>query len=129
MDQTIRPRVLIADDEKHMRLLMKAAMKKMNCEVVAEAGDGQEAVALYKNHQPDLLLLDINMPLKTGDEALKEIIDAFPQALVIMLTSVVEMETVEKCIDIGASNYIRKDTPIPEIVNIIQATLQPASAS
>jgi len=127
MNQAAAPRVIIADDEKHMRILMKSVISKMNYQVIGLATNGQEAIALYKQEQPDILLLDINMPSMTGDEALQEIIKQFPDALVIMLTAVVEMETVEKCIDLGAANYIRKDTPISEIAQIIKNTWQAAN--
>jgi len=121
---TRKPRVVIADDEDHIRKLMKAVMTAMNCEVVGEAKNGEEAVEIFKKERPHLLLLDINMPLKNGDEALEEIIEEFPDAFVIMLTSVSDMESVEKCISHGASNYIRKDTPLPEIKRIIKETWQ-----
>ena len=62
------------------------------------------------------------MPIKTGDEALKEIMTEFPDAFVIMLTSVADVEDVEKCLEMGASNYIRKDTSINEIKKIIKET-------
>lgn len=119
-----RPRVVLADDEEHSRRLIKAVMTSMKCEVAGEATNGQEAVDLFKSEMPDLLLLDINMPVKTGEEALREIIDHSPDAFVIMLTSVADMESVEQCINIGAANYIRKDTPVQEIKSIIKETWQ-----
>jgi len=127
MNQNNIPRVVIADDEKHMRLLMKTAITKMNYQVVGQATNGQEAVDLFKKERPDLMLLDINMPFKTGDMALQEILSQHPDARIIMLTAVAEMETVEKCIDLGAINYIRKDTPISEITQIIENTWQAAN--
>lgn len=123
MTQGTSRRVLIADDEKDSRALLKLMITNMNWQVVAEAANGQEAVDLYLQHRPDLLLLDINMPDKTGEEALEEILNQDPNATVIMLTSVADMQTVEKCIDLGASNYIRKDTHIDGVRAIIQKTL------
>jgi len=114
--------VLITDDEQHMRSLMLTAMKSVGLEIVGEAKSGQEAVDMFKEHQPDLLLLDINMPVKNGLEALQEIMTAFPDAFVIMFTMVSEMETVERCIDLGARNYILKDAPITEIKQTILET-------
>jgi len=122
MDNNNTPRVLIADDEQHMRLLMKTVIKKMNYQVIGEATNGQEAIDLFQKERPDLMLMDINMPYKTGEEALEEILTQFPEALVIMLTSVVDTETVGKCIDRGAANYIRKDTPLTDIAKIISTT-------
>ena len=117
-----KPRILLADDEIHLRILMKKVMTSMNCEIVGEAKNGMEAIELYKKEKPDLLLLDINMPVKTGEEALKEIIEEFPDAFIIMLTSLADMESVENCLNLGASNYIRKDTPLDEIKKIIKET-------
>jgi DNA-binding NarL/FixJ family response regulator len=122
MTQAGKLRVLLADDEAHSRALMKAVISSMGYQVVGEATDGQAAVDLFRREKPDLLLLDFNMHTKTGDEVLAEILTQFPDALVIMLTSVTDMENVEKCISLGAANYIRKDTSITQIKDIIQET-------
>jgi two-component system chemotaxis response regulator CheY len=119
MAEQSKVRVLIADDETHTRQLLKAVMSSMNTEVVGEAKNGREAVEMFREQRPNIALLDINMPEKTGDEALKEIIAEFPDAFIIMLTSVADMETVERCIELGASHYIRKDTPIQEMKKMI----------
>jgi two-component system, chemotaxis family, chemotaxis protein CheY len=124
MTQMNRPRVLIAEDESHCRVLLKALVASMNCEVVGEAKTGAEVLSLYRELKPHLVLLDINMPLKTGDEVLKEILGEFPNAFVIMLTSVADLESVERCIALGAANYIRKDTPVAEIRTTIKETWQ-----
>lgn len=121
---TIGKRVVIADDELHVLGMLKALMKTMNYAVVGEARNGQEAVDMYRREKPDVLLLDINMPVKDGKDALREIMHEFPDAMVIMLTSVVDMENVESCLELGAANYIRKDTPISEMRKIISETLE-----
>ena len=59
-----KPRVLLADDEMHLRMLMKTVITSMNCDVVGEAKNGAEAVERYKQTKPDITLLDINMPVK-----------------------------------------------------------------
>ncbi|MFH1139743.1 MAG: response regulator transcription factor [Pseudomonadota bacterium] len=115
-----KPRVLIADDEAHIRLLIKTVFKTMQAEIAAEAKNGQEAVDLYRKEKPDLLMLDINMPLKTGAEVLAEIRGEFPTAFVTMLTSVADMATVRQCLEAGASGYILKDTPLPEMKQLIK---------
>ncbi len=116
------PRVILADDEIFVRVLMRKVMTSMKCEIVGEAKDGQEAIDLFREKKPDLLLLDINMPVKTGEEALREISREFPNACVIMLTSLADMESVENCLNFGAANYIRKDTPLGEMKKIIRET-------
>jgi two-component system chemotaxis response regulator CheY len=114
--------VIVADDEGHCRVLMKAVLASMNCDVVGEARTGDEAIELYRRYRPNLLLLDVNMPIKTGDEVLEELLAEFPDAFVVVLTSVTDMESIEKCISMGAANYIRKDTPVAEIKMIIKET-------
>ena len=115
------PTVLIAEDEGHCRLLLKTLLSSMNCEVVGEARTGEEAIELYRRLKPDILLLDINMPNKTGDEVLEEIRAEFRQiGCIIILTSVADERIVEKCLDLGAANYIRKDTPLAEIKTTIK---------
>jgi len=69
-----------------------------------------------------MLLLDINMPLKSGKEALADIKKKYPNAFIIMLTSLVDKETVEDCIELGASGFIRKDLPINEMREVIKKT-------
>jgi len=117
-----KPRVLLVDDEMHLRMLMKTVITSMNCDIVGEAKNGAEAVERYKQTKPDLTLLDINMPVKNGEEALREIIEHDPDAFVIMLTSITDMESVETCLSLGAANYIRKDTPLNEIKKFIRET-------
>jgi two-component system, chemotaxis family, chemotaxis protein CheY len=116
---------MIVDDELHVRLMVKALLTSMNLEVVGEASNGQQAVELYREKRPELALMDLNMPIKTGEEALKEIISEFPDAKVIMLTSMTDLESVEKTIELGASGYIRKDCPLSEIKAMIQDVINP----
>jgi two-component system chemotaxis response regulator CheY len=118
-----RKRVLIVDDEGHARVLLRSAMQALGCEVAGEGRNGVDAVDLFRRMRPDLLLLDINMPVKTGEEALAEIMREFPEARVVMLTSVVDTATVEQCIGRGATSYIRKDTPLAEIKAIAARAL------
>lgn len=112
--------VLIVDDEAHIRTLFKTVMSSMDAAIIGEAQNGEEAVAIFKAQKPDIVLLDINMPVKDGTEALKEIMAEFPEAFVVMMTSVSDMEIVEKCIDLGAAHYIRKDTPLQTIKEMIK---------
>ena len=122
MNETKLPRVVLADDEQHIRMLIKRILSSVRYEVVGEATNGNEATELFDKEKPDMLLLDINMPFKDGDAVLQEVISKCPEAVVIMLTSVSDLESVKKCLDHGASNFIRKDTPINEIKEIITQT-------
>jgi two-component system chemotaxis response regulator CheY len=118
----IEPRkvsVLLADDEKHVRQLIKAVLMTLRCEIVAEAENGDEAVLAYKEKQPDIVLLDVNMPVKDGLGALREIKDINSKAVVIMLTSLSDMGTIQNALELGAAQYIRKDTPVAEMRKLL----------
>ena len=116
--------ILLADDESHVRLMLATLAKEMGLEIVGEASNGAGAVKLFREKLPDLMLLDVNMPIKTGDRALPEIIKEFPTARIIMLTSMSDMMTVEECLRNGAFNYIRKDSPLEEIKAAILEALE-----
>lgn len=112
-------RVLLADDEKHVRTLIKAVLGTLGAEVVGEAEDGAQAVAAYRDKRPDLVLLDVNMPIKDGLAALREIVAFDPDATAIMLTSLSDMGTIQAALDAGAAQYIRKDTPVAELKQLL----------
>jgi two-component system, response regulator PdtaR len=112
--------VLIADDEVHVRKYVKAVMEQINSEIAGEAKNGMEAVEMFARLKPNLLLLDINMPVKSGKIALQEIMARFPRAFVIMLTGLADRETIEDYISYGASGFIRKDVTLEEFKNAVK---------
>jgi len=113
-------RVLIADDEPHIRALLGAFVVQLGGEVVALAADGEEALRLYEQHRPDLSLLDINMPRLAGDTVIARIMGINPAALVVMLTAQDSIDSVRRCIDLGARNYILKSNPAEKIFELIR---------
>ena len=115
-------RVIVVDDETHVRTLIKSVINSMNCDIVGEAGNGKDAVALFGELKPNMMLLDINMPLKSGKQALAEIKKKYPNAFIIMLTSLTDRETIEDCMSLGASGFIRKDLPLDEMREVIKQT-------
>lgn len=115
--------VLLADDELHIRMMLSTLLRNMGLDVVGEAVNGEDAVRRYRETKPDLLLMDINMPVKTGEEALREIVGEFPEARVILLTSMADLKTVETCLEAGAFNYIRKDSPLEKIQEAVREAL------
>jgi len=108
-------RVMIVDDQKSIRDLLRSLVEELGAEVVSEACDGIEAVELFKKHAPDVTLMDINMPCMDGIEALQQIIALNSDALVLMLSSQNSIEVVKKCLTSGAKNFILKDNP-PEVM-------------
>jgi DNA-binding NarL/FixJ family response regulator len=121
--QIPKKRVVLVDDDQVLRRAIKAAINSMHCEVVGEGDSGQDAIALFREHRPDLLLLDVNMAGMTGPEALSEIRKEFPSAFVIMLTSSGDLDTVKDCISHGAARYILKDTSVIRIRVIVGEAL------
>lgn len=119
-----KTRVVLADDEVHIRYLVRNVMRAEGCEVVGEANNGEDALALYRQHRPDLLLIDINLPLKSGEAVLGEVMREFPDAKVVVLTMVADAETVRRCLALGATNYILKNTRIEDIRRLIHEVIE-----
>ena len=121
-------KVLITDDEAHIRKFLGLVLKKLGQPVILEAANGLEALAVYLRHKPDLVLLDVNMPVLDGVQALEQIKRADPDALVVMLTSLANRQTVEECARLGATHYLRKDLPRDELIGqlseVISANFQ-----
>jgi len=95
MSEKLGIRVLLADDEAHVRLFVKAVVTSLGCEVVGEASDGKQAVELFEKTSPDLVLLDINMPVMDGLAALKALRARSETVAIVMLTSLASAEVVE----------------------------------
>ncbi|MCU4924860.1 response regulator [Halobacteria archaeon AArc-dxtr1] len=99
--------VLITDDSDFMRDLLRQILEGEHT-VVGEGENGVEAVELYKETEPDVVLMDIVMPIKDGIEATDAITDYDPDATVIMCTSVEQAEQMKDSIKVGAEGYITK---------------------
>lgn len=120
MSEADKVKVLIADDDALTRTLVKKSVESMDFEVVAEAENGEEAINLYKQLKPDILLLDLDMPEKNGEHVLKEIIRDYPDAFIIMLSRFNDSRLKGDCIGLGAVNFITKDVGRNEIKKIIK---------
>ncbi len=113
-------KLLIVDDSLFMRQFIRCSLRSLVFEDIYEAADGMEAVELYKTHHPDLVLLDINMPLMNGIEALRKIKEYDPSAHVIMISSIHTSRTVRETKELGACGYMQKPFPkmqLEEMVN------------
>ena len=122
MSEKRKVRVLLVDDESHVRLFIKTVLNSMSCEVVAEAADGKQALEQFDKTSPDLVLLDINMPVMDGISALKELRRKSDKVAIIMLTSLASAEIVDQCLEAGANYHLRKDVPLSELKQEIRDT-------
>lgn len=115
---------LIADDESHLRVYVRMILQQLGVETVYEAKSGDEALELYREHQPEVVFLDINMPGKSGLEVLPELLDHDPDAIAIMLTGHASRQLVETSERHGAAQYIRKDTPREQIMELLRGLFE-----
>ena len=104
----MRNTILIVDDAEFMRVMLRDICADMKCDVVGEAADGQQAVAMYEQLSPDLVLLDITMPVMDGNDALQQILAHDPNAEVVMITALGQKEQVLTAIKNGARDFIIK---------------------
>ena len=100
--------VIIADDAQFMRLMLKDILEDMGLKVVAEVADGVQAVAEYRNHRPDLVMLDITMPELDGVSACREILASDPRARVVMISALGQKDDVLAAVRAGAGDFIIK---------------------
>jgi DNA-binding NarL/FixJ family response regulator len=109
-------KILIVDDEPHIRAFLRKLVRANVPGCVAyEAGDTAAAVATYERERPDLVLLDVNLIGSSGLDALAQIRAVNPAAVVVMVTAVAVLGTVQKALESGAHGYILKDQPHEEI--------------
>jgi DNA-binding NarL/FixJ family response regulator len=115
-------RVLLCDDMQQIRLVLRTEMSlESDLEVVGEATNGAEAIELARKSQPDVVILDLTMPVMDGLEALPRIREAAPLARVIMLSAHETSDIKAKAVAAGASRYIEKTATTREIVDAIRA--------
>ena len=112
----IEGKVLVVDDEAHIRKFVTKLVKTLGASVVLEAADGDEALQLSKLEKPALVLLDVNMPRVDGLQTLRNLKQYDPDCTVVMLTSLVNRQTVEECLQLTAMAYLRKDNPPDEML-------------
>jgi CheY-like chemotaxis protein len=112
--------ILIVDDEKHIRMALRMMLKRRGYDRIVEASNGSEAVGLFTEHRPALVLLDLNMPHMDGLACLGEIRKTGIPAKIVVLTAQANVRSVQECRDAGADGFLRKDSPSEEIVGIVQ---------
>ena len=114
-------RILVADDHHVVRQGLIALLKTVpEIEVVAEAADGEQAVALYGKHLPDVTIMDLRMPKMSGVEAIASIRKDFPAARIIVLTTFDGDEDIYRALQAGAKGYLLKDMFGEELIDAIR---------
>jgi CheY-like chemotaxis protein len=108
---TLTGKILVVDDEAHIRKFVIQLVKSLGDPTILQAANGEEALKVYERERPVLVLLDVNMPRIDGIETLRRLKLFDPECMVIMLTSLVNRQTVEACLHLGAIAYLRKDNP------------------
>ncbi|WP_342115275.1 response regulator transcription factor [Pseudoduganella sp. OTU4001] len=115
-------RVMLVDDHPLLRAgLADAIAAQDDMQVVAEAGDGQQAVAAWAESRPDLAIMDIAMPGMCGVEALQQIRSRFPAARIVMLTTFGGDVQVRRALEAGAAGFLLKSSLRKELVGMIRA--------
>jgi len=116
--------VLVADDHVMFREGVKALLEREGFDVFAEAGDGHEAIALARAHQPDVAVLDLAMPMLNGLEAAREIHHVSPQTRSILLTMHDEDRYVLEAVRAGVRGYVVKTQATADLVQAIRDTVR-----
>ena len=122
MSQSTTVRVLIADDHSIFRQgLATIISRDPDMVVIAQAENGQQAIDLFREHQPDVTLMDLRMPEVEGVEAIIAIRDKFKSARIIVLTTYDSDEDIYRGLQAGAKGYLLKETEPDELLNAIRA--------
>jgi two-component system chemotaxis response regulator CheY len=123
-DDMEKIRVLIIDDLPFMRTAIRAVLEEAGMEVAGEAENGREGVSLYMQCQPDIVLLDIVMPVMDGITALQKLIRQDPLARIIMCSALGEQELIVRAIQMGARDFIVKPFQPQRIVSAIRKAVK-----
>jgi DNA-binding NarL/FixJ family response regulator len=125
MNSSSSIRVLLADDHAVVRMGLDALISsEPGFEVVGHAADGFEAVALYRQLRPDVLLMDLLMPRKTGTVAAAEIRSEFPSARILILSTSDGDDDVYRALQAGVSGYILKSSPGEQLLPALHAIMR-----
>ena len=118
-------RLLLVDDQSLVRRGLKALLETdAEFAVVGEGSNGQEAVELVEQLQPDLVLMDVQMPIVDGVAGTREICQRFPKTRVLVLTTFPNQEYVTQALQVGAAGYLLKNTPFEELTQAIHLALK-----
>ena len=124
-------KVIVADDSIVSRKNVKNILNNLGYNVIAEADNGLEAFILFERFQPDLVIMDFNMPIMNGLDSLKCILNKFPQANIIIMSSIDNKEIIEESLEKGAKYYIIKPVnhlKLFSVIHILEQTIIQSSS-
>jgi len=116
-------KVLIVDDSRTSRKILRGILENAGCEIVAEATNGQEGYDKYVEFKPDVVTMDVTMPVLDGIEALKKIMGDFPEAKVVMVTAAGQKTKLVEAVQNGASEFVTKPFDPEQLKKIIEKVL------
>lgn len=116
-------KILIVDDSIVMRKNLKYILTSHNHTIIGEAVNGKQAVNMYANLKPDLVTMDISMPVMQGIDAVKEIIKDFPEAKIIVISALNQKHMIFEALKNGAKHYIIKPIEADKVINIVNEVL------
>jgi DNA-binding NarL/FixJ family response regulator len=118
-------RVVIADDVSELRRLLARTLDAHDdFEIVGQAADGHEAIARCRDLHPDILILDINMPVMSGFEALPDLRDVLPKGLIVVFSGFDANRAEPRALELGADAYVEKGTPGAELVERLRTLVE-----
>ena len=119
-------RIVVVDDHPVFRKGLAALLRSDGHDVVAEASDGQEAIALVEQERPELVLMDLSMPIRDGFEATAHITARYPDTRVVVITLFDDEASVVRALQAGASGYVSKQADPDQITGAVDAALRGA---
>lgn len=115
---------LIVEDEAHVRVFLRLTLKELGIEQVWEADDGEKGLLMVKEHHPELVMLDLNLPIMSGVEVMTQLAEFHPNIPVIIMSSQRAKQTVVECQKLGAIAYVLKDASKREILTMLREAIE-----
>lgn len=113
-------KVIIVDDALFMRTMLRDIFESANWQVVAEAENGEQAIAGYKKHRPDLVTMDIVMPEMGGIDALKRILAEDPSATIVVCSALGQKNLIMDAVNAGAKDFIVKPFQRAQVLEVVE---------
>lgn len=117
-------RFMIVDDSLFQRKNLGKFVKQLGSEVVGEASNGKEAIAMYQNLNPDIVFMDLVMPEMEGIDAVEKLLELDEDAKIIVVSSLGYSEIVDKALSLGAKQFLTKPVNFEETAGIIRTILE-----